>query len=296
MKRKIQRENDDRFAAKGVKSGTVLLFVTFSGVCHLILLALLVLLPQLAPAKKFTPSVVNVSLVSLPAKKQPAAPTVPAAPATPAQKPAVKTAKQQKPQPAKEKSAKEPVVTTSQKKIKRSLKYMTLKRSKVVKRAVSRLEEQVQEARHPSLEETLARLKQEVEKTDTTPRLKSKAIEDKTDPGSGGIAGSELSSAETLDRIRIYQAEIAYQIQKNWAFSEQIAGADENLEVLLGIKIMPSGEITEVWFDQKSGNRHLDESAHRAVMKSSPLPTLPKGLFDSHYTVGLRFGPKGLKR
>jgi colicin import membrane protein len=293
MKQKIQRENDDRFAAKGVRSGTVFLFVAFSGVCHLILLAMLVLVPQLAPAKKFTPSVVNVSLVSLPAKEQPAAP---AAPAAPARKPVVKTAKPQKPQPAKEKSSKEPVVTTSKKKIKRSLKYKTFKRSKVVKSAVSRLEEQVQDARHPSLEETLDRMRQEVEKTDTNPRLKSKAIEDKTDPGSGGIAGSGLSSAETMDRIRIYQAEITYQIQKNWAFSEQIAGADKNLEVLLGIKIMSGGEISEVWFDQKSGNRHLDESAHRAVIKSSPLPALPKGLFDSYYTVGLRFGPEGLKR
>jgi outer membrane biosynthesis protein TonB len=293
MKRKIQRENDDRFAAKGVRSGTVFLFFAFSGVCHLILLALLFLMPQLAPAKKFTPSVVNVSLVSFPAKEQPAAP---AAPAAPAQKPVVKTAKPKKLQPAKEKSTKEPVVSTSKKKIKKSLKYKTFKRSKVVKSAVSRLEEQVQDARHPSLQETLDRLRQEVEKTEANPQLKSKTIEDKTTPGSGAAAGSELSSAETLDRIRIYQAEITYQIQKNWAFSEQIAGADKNLEVLLGIKIMPNGEIAEIWFDQKSGNRHLDESSHRAVMKSRPLPALPKGLFDSYYTVGLRFGPEGLKR
>jgi len=290
MKRKIQKESDDRFAAPGVKSGTVFLFVVFSGICHLILLAFLVLMPELAPAKKYTPSVVNVSLVSLPAKGQPAAP------AAPAQKPVVKTAKPKKPQPAKEKPSKAPVVSTSKKKIKKSLKYKTFKRSKVVKSAVSRLEEQVQDARHPSLEETLDRLRQEVEKTDANPRLKSKTIEDKTVPGSGGNAGSNLSSAETLDRIRIYQAEISYQIQKNWAFSEQIAGADKNLEVFLGIKIMPSGEIADVWFDQKSGNNHLDKSARRAVKKSSPLPPLPKGLFDSHYTVGLRFGPEGLKR
>jgi len=293
MKRKIQRENDDRFTARGVRSGTVFLFIAFSGVGHLILLALLVFIPQLAPAKKFTPSVVNVSLVSLPAKAQPAAPTAPAAPA---RTPAVKTAKPIKPQPAKEKTSKAPVVSTSKKKIKRSLKYRTIKRSKVLKSAVSRIEEQVEDARHPSLEETLNRLKKEVEETEAHPRLKSRTLEDKTTPGSGAAAGSDLSSAETLDRIRIYQAEITYQIQKNWAYSEQIAGADKDLEVLLGIKIMPSGEIVQVWFDQKSGNRHLDQSAHRAVMKSSPLPALPKGVFDSYYKVGLRFGPEGLKR
>jgi colicin import membrane protein len=97
------------------------------------------------------------------------------------------------------------------------------------------------------------------------------------------------------DRIRLYQAEIAYKIQHNWAFAEQLAGGRTDLEVALGIKILPDGEIEEIWFDQRSGNRHLDESAYRAIQKSSPLPPLPPDLFPQHYIVGLRFGPRGIK-
>jgi len=97
------------------------------------------------------------------------------------------------------------------------------------------------------------------------------------------------------DRIRIYQAEIAYQIQRNWAFAEQLTGGRKDLEVALGIKILPDGKIDDIWFDQRSGNRHLDESAYRAIQKSSPLPPLPPDLFKDHYIVGLRFGPGGIK-
>jgi colicin import membrane protein len=119
-----------------------------------------------------------------------------------------------------------------------------------------------------------------------------------TDHGSsGGAAGGRgAPTADDQQRLRIYQAEIAYQIQKNWAFSEQMAGGRTDLEAALGIKIMADGEIEEVWFDQRSGNRLLDDSAYRAVIKSSPLPPLPHGLFKDQYIVGLKFGPKGLKR
>jgi TonB family protein len=93
----------------------------------------------------------------------------------------------------------------------------------------------------------------------------------------------------------VYQAEIAYQVQKNWVFSELFSGGRTDLEAVLGFKIKPDGEISDIWFDQRSGNAHLDESAYRAIVKSSPLPPLPKGVFDGGYTVGIRFGPKGIK-
>ena len=97
------------------------------------------------------------------------------------------------------------------------------------------------------------------------------------------------------DRLNIYHAEIAYHIRRNWVYSEHLAGRSGDLETALGITILPTGEISDIWFDQKSGNAHLDDSAYKAVMKSNPLPPLPPNLFKSTYTIGLRFGPKGLK-
>lgn len=287
MAEKSYIQNSGLDSEPAVASRTIFFWITFSAVCHLVLILVMILLPELAPAKRISASVINVSLVSVPAKGQPSAPV---------RVPAAKAVRKAAPAPAPPKSSEAVSISPSKKKAKKSLKHKTFKSSKVVKSAVTRLEKKVEETRHPSLEEALDRLKGEVEKSDSRQRVKSKTTDADTPQGSGGTASTDLSSAGSLDRIRIYQAEIAYQIQKQWAFSEQLAGMKSEVEALVGIKIMPDGEIKDVWFDQKSGNRHLDESAYRAVMKSNPLPPLPPGLFNTPYVVGFRFGPKGLKR
>lgn len=99
----------------------------------------------------------------------------------------------------------------------------------------------------------------------------------------GGISGS-ISD--------IYKAQISYQIERNWAFSANLAGDRKDLRTILVITILPSGEIQNPRYEQRSGNSFLDQSAFNAVMKSNPLPPLPRGL--SEYTIALVFTPTGL--
>jgi TolB protein len=74
-----------------------------------------------------------------------------------------------------------------------------------------------------------------------------------------------------------YIGEAAMTIESNWAYSEQLAGGGSERSVLLGVKVLANGEIADVWYDQKSGNRYLDEAARKAVLKSNPLPPFPPG-------------------
>jgi TonB family protein len=103
------------------------------------------------------------------------------------------------------------------------------------------------------------------------------------------------AEAEVSYLIQIYKLEIAYQIQKNWAFSEQLAGMRNDLKALLVFKVMPDGEIRDVFFTDRSGNRYLDESAHKAIIKSNPILPHPKGVIRPYVTVGIRFTPEGAK-
>ncbi|MBW1940834.1 MAG: TonB C-terminal domain-containing protein, partial [Deltaproteobacteria bacterium] len=107
-----------------------------------------------------------------------------------------------------------------------------------------------------------------------------------------GAAGRHIRS-----RIEeIYRNEIMYHIQQNWAFSDQLAGGrTDGLMAFLGIKIMPNGEIREIWFDTRSGNRYFDESVYKAVRKSNPLPPLPEEFSMPFYNIGFKFTPSGLK-
>jgi len=92
---------------------------------------------------------------------------------------------------------------------------------------------------------------------------------------------------------KLYHSVIAFAIQQNWVFNETLANLDQNLEVRILIKILKNGEIRDVFIETRSGNRYLDESAKKAILKASPLPELPKGY--NSYDVFIGFTPKGLK-
>jgi colicin import membrane protein len=308
--RDSKRADAHRYQGQRDDSRLVIFSYVISICIHLVFIAALILLPDSAPRTEFLSGVVNVSLVSMPGK-QPEAGTATQTVAKPKKeikKPTKAkissiTPPPQKPVivPPKPKKAISPAPKPNKKtpvKKKTSMKKKTLNRTKMIEGAIKNVEEKVDDSQSASVKEALNRLKKQVEQTEAARALSSQA------GGSGGSAGRASgfgsgsgagSAPRTLEVIRIYQAEIQYQIQKNWAFPPQLAGNNFELEAMLGIKILRNGEIEKVWYDKKSGNHNLDESAYKAIMKSNPLPPLPEAYSGSSYTVGLRFGPKGLK-
>ena len=94
----------------------------------------------------------------------------------------------------------------------------------------------------------------------------------------------------------IYNAEIWHRIQKQWAFSNQLAQGKTNLEATIVAKIMKTGEIRDLWFEERSGNSFFDDSVLRAIKKASPLPPLPEGYAYPYYDVGFRFNLSELQK
>jgi len=110
--------------------------------------------------------------------------------------------------------------------------------------------------------------------------------------GNGGF-GSILGRGDS-DALRFYRENVIPDaVNKNWVFSENMTKRRFNLEAVIVIRIMPNGEITDIWFERKSGDKYFDDSAYKAVIKSNPLPALPFGY--GPYKVGLRFTPSGMK-
>ena len=280
---------------QGVENESRSLFFngTISAICHIVIFSLFIFLPGPTPARKFSPSVVNVNLVSLPMPKKAAGHAVPSAvipkapmviekekpipqmPKTPAIIPKPVIIKETKP-------VKKVSLAPKKKKIKRSLKKKTYKPSNVIKSAIKRIENKAEASRPDPLAKAIGRLKAKVAKTGSR-------------QGSGRSDGIGIGGKLGLEQIDIYKIEIASLIQKNWAYSEQLAGGRTNLEAWLVIKIMKNGQIKDIFFETKSGNSYFDESAYKAVQKSNPLPSLPKGYLRYFYSVGLHFTPSGLR-
>ncbi len=274
--------------------------VALSFVCHVVFLLLFVITPSLRSEKPQTRSVIDVSMVSL---KSPATGAAP--------KPVVenKTPAIEKPKVVKKPSATPPVkkaakVAERPPKPKTSLKKKTFKSTQVVKQAIEQLEKQLDtqtaektKAAPPEpLESALERLRQEVGKAEAS-RSTSSA---KKAERSGGKTGGKLGrfneeGKKTAELIDLYRIEIAYQIQKNWAFNEQLAGGDQSLMAQIVFKVMPDGEIRDIFFTDRSGNTYLDESVYKAIVKSNPVDSHPNGLVQPYVEIGIRFTPQGIR-
>ena len=311
----------------GNGSRTTAVMVAASTVGHIVFLVILILTPSRIPAKRYTPTVINVSMVSAPVQgtgPKPALRTA-VAPKKEAAKPKTSVAKKSETKPAavqipepevtkpkpdtlmatavpRDKPAPETIsVAPKKKKVKTkvSLKKKTFRSSQVIKRAIKRIEKKTEKSRPKTVADAIDKLKDTVEtpeETVETPSPVDRAIAQLKDQVESGGGRPGLLSKKVLEQIDLYKLEIAYHIEKKWAFSEHLTGDRTDLEAVLVIKIMPNGEIRDIWFEKKSGNSYFDDSVYKAIKKSNPLPPLPKGYQRPFYNLGLVFTPSGLRK
>ena len=265
-------------------------------ICHAIFFAILIYFPVHTPYnKKFLPSVINVNMVTLPGQRASSESAGhievnPGIQSTPVSQIASTSINANR-----SRSKTVSVAIPKGKKIKTSLKKKTFSSSKVVKSAITRIEKQVENSRPDPVIAAINRLRTKVGATNEAKDIK--VNEEGPLEQDGNIPGGALITGyRALKQINIYKAEIPYYIEKNWAFSEQITGGDTDLIAVVVIKIMQNGEIKDIWFEKKSGNSYFNESALKAVKKSSPLPALPKQYLKAYYNLGLIFTPSGLKK
>jgi colicin import membrane protein len=265
--------------------------VAISSIAHIMLVALVVLTPSWNSDPEFIPSVINVQMVELPELGSPPA-SKPVSPEDSA--PLVEQKKAaDEPAPSVE-SAKKPEISVAppQKISKRALKYKTFKSQKVIENALKRVEKKVDTSPPKPLEDTIKRLREKVSKEGRpAPPVDSTRTRDQV--GKGSVYGR--GSRKEIELIDLYQLEIAFAINKNWAFADRLSGGANMAIAKLTFKVMPDGSITEVHFTDRSGNQHLDDSAYRAIIKSSPVKPHPQNLSRPYVLVGLRFTPQGVR-
>jgi colicin import membrane protein len=273
--------------------------VIISLICHLIFFALTIYSPSHLSSRKVSQTVVNVSLVALsqiqatPDIKGPASGKTAAQPLVEKTPPPPKAAPPAKPAAPKPKPAETVSLSPKKWSEKTSLKKETFKPDRVVKRAIKQIEEQAEESRPSTVEAAIDRIRGKIGEKETDSRPSENRQMTGTAVTGGAMAGTGGGDGKPAPEILVYQQEIAYHIRNNWVYPEQLAGQRKDLETRLMISIMINGEIRDVRFEKRSGNSYLDDSAYKAVVKSNPLPALPKGY--QFYNVILGFTPAGLQ-
>jgi len=286
-------------------SHTWFLALIVSLLLHFIFIAVLVFIPDFKLNKKSTPSVIDVNLVTFSNSKKESKPEKQSLVKTKKLKSRIKKVKTDlkpkvKPEVKYEPKVKQDLTKTASSvqkkvKIKTSLKRETFKSSKIVENALKRIEGKLEKTRPDPLRAAIDRLKNKVHKTGKN-RTGQSFEKKETAQGIGKSDEYGHSGIKVLEKINSYRLEIALKVQKNWAFSGQMAGGRNRLVAELAFMVMPNGEIKDIWFDKRSGNSYLDESANRAIMKTNPVDPHPPGVLEPFIIVGLRFTPEGVMK
>lgn len=289
--KKAMAHIERRFGVTGAVEQKLSTPLLLSLMGHVLFCLFFIGLPHLEFMHKPSARVINVQLVSVTAL-EPASASAPEAkiPEPKAPEPKAALPPEPKPEPvvAAKPKPKDAVSLAPKKEIekKRSMKNKTYKPERVVESAIKNIEKRVESSKPDPIRQALDRIQANLKEEEKSVSTRA--------AGAANNAGASGKGKPTSELQKIYHMEVAYHIQKNWAFSEQLAGEKGDLYNMVAMKIMRNGVIKDIWFDSRSGNEYLDDSAYKAILKSSPLPPIPEGIGGDYIELGFRFGPKGL--
>lgn len=267
--------------------------ITLSFLGHVVFCVLFIMLPKITLEGSSPTHIINVQLVTrrvpmpasvpMPEQTMPLPEATPVAQPEPVPTPEASVSTASKPTEAVSLASEKEEIET-----KRSMKKKTYKRERLLESAIKSVEKRVEASKSDSKKQALNRIQSELNEKETQTTVQGNTGAEARTSGMSG-EGSPISDIQ-----RVYYAEVAFSIQRNWVFSDQLAGDEKNLYNEVGFKIMRNGEIKDIWFDRRSGNSYLDESARKAILKSSPLPPIPDEMKGAFIELGARFTPEGI--
>ncbi len=68
-----------------------------------------------------------------------------------------------------------------------------------------------------------------------------------------------------------------------------------DLVAIVVITINKNGQIANVFFEEKSGDRVFDQFVTKTIEAASPLPAIPAAMKKQRYEIGLRFRPESIR-
>lgn len=286
--------------------GRVWKWVFISGFAHVILIAVLVIMPFL-PSKAPNYPVYSIDLVGgeklgggagtalAPAPKSKPVPEVKAA----LEVKETKKAKEVRPNPAELKDVKKKVPDTRAEMAEKKLALVKAKKEAEVAEA-EKVREKLKALREKRIEEALADVKNRAQREEKAQQQQqqqqqkagpatSNVVGDKpgaATPGVGGTGGGIVRSAESLR----YENDMKARIKNSWTWP----GKRNDLTVTVRFSIRDNGEITGLKITRSSGDHSYDESVMRALKGANPLSALPEKLRDELKDWELDFNSKEL--
>jgi len=254
-----------------------------SVVLHLAIFSIIIFVPESNSTIRASKGVIyQVDLVEMPAAESKAPKgTSPAKMTT--VKPVIKKDTTAKRIAAPKKTSKPLVIAKKTVKKRTSkVKKPTVSATKLLDRAISRIERKVQ---------TEQRAEQQAERRDPLENAISK-LESRVSTQGGG-RGSRGSSPGGMP-MQIYRMEAENWIKSNWAYPVAV-DATKDLEAIVVLVVKRDGSVLKTRFEKASANVLFDESVSKAIKRSDPLPPFPEGYRKSHEEFVINFNLRELE-
>ena len=107
-----------------------------------------------------------------------------------------------------------------------------------------------------------------------------------------GVA--QLSESDIAAQTNDYIGTVWMKVKENWAMPQSLL-PEKNITTIIDVRISRSGALEYAGFEKRSGNSYFDESALKAVKKSSPFPPLPFWARNNSIEIGIRFHSNELR-
>jgi len=120
---------------------------------------------------------------------------------------------------------------------------------------------------------------------------KEKTVTSSQVPSEKPSAFATASPAQIESKLNEYYSRIWAKIKQEWTLPENLLKEMVDLETIIVVIIERDGKIQRSWFEKRSGDTHYDQAAMRAILKSDPLPPIPRELNETNLEIGIRFYP-----
>ncbi len=107
-------------------------------------------------------------------------------------------------------------------------------------------------------------------------------------------SSAKVSSSSSSQVERMYYAAITNRLLQFWALPESMQKRSSLLSTAV-ITINKNGQIADIFFEARSGDRVFDQFVQRTIRAANPMPAIPAAMRKQRVEIGLNFKPGGIQ-
>ncbi|EKD35283.1 MAG: hypothetical protein ACD_75C01964G0008 [uncultured bacterium] len=172
----------------------------------------------------------------------------------------------------------------------------TPKKTNVERKEIQKLAEALREEEILSEKSRLAREALDQERqllADSIKASEARPSASSSEQQGTGSAAPGGSSSTLIEKQ--YQAAISGRLHQFYTVPEHMR-KDKNLTAVVVITIEQSGEVANMVFESKSGDRMFDQFVSKTIEAANPLPPIPPAMKKQRYEIGLSFRPDSIQQ